>query len=117
MQIDQLNVTMLAAVVPIVMGLTQVFKLNDAVAEKPHFQPLIVLGLSIILTGLWAMAWPASDATGTQAVSVWLIHGVIAGLGSMGAYDLGIKPLIAHRIATRPDERAGLEDDFKDRIT
>jgi type III secretory pathway component EscS len=82
-----------AAIVPIIVALTQVFKMTGWVQDK--YSPFLALGLGVVVTFLMADEW-------RNDLGAIILTGLLFGLASSGLYS-GVKAS-AHAIKQQKQE-------------
>lgn len=87
----ELDMTILAAVVPIVTLLVQLAKQLPVLAKHSDWMPLLSLAIGLAVVASKVLAWPLADVSTGQVIGYIVIHGIVAGLSASGLYSVAGK--------------------------
>lgn len=89
MQIDATHLW----IVPVVTVLAQMAKAIPFIEGRPWLGPWMAVALGLGLAAIASLAQPV-DLPFQQALGIWGVEGVLAGLAASGLYSLGGKKLM-----------------------
>jgi len=91
----ELDLGMIAVLVPIVTALVQGIKRIAWIDARPGIVPFVAIAAGLAVAAMGVAGWgPAGLSLGREVAFV-AVHGVVAGLAACGLYSVAGKPLFA----------------------
>ncbi len=91
----EINLGMLAVMVPIITALMQAMKKIAWVDARPAIVPFAAIAAGVVLAALAVAGWGPGELSLGRELAFMAVHGMVAGLAASGLYSVAGKRIFA----------------------